>query len=340
MASIAGAIPLGWLGRPLCGLAVVFLTLAISGCACMCGQKTEPAKGAGGDTVAHETDEPAAMAEPVVEPEPSPPPPPAPMPEPEPEPEPAPVVMLDPFVQDIADTTHSFEMVPIPGGPVIVPTDTGDAEVVVDSFWISPTELPWELFDVFFFRLDRRRSMEGSDADAVSRPSRPYLPPDRGYGHDGYPTISISFYSAQTYCEWLSLKTGKTFRLPTEAEWHRVCELGGLAASTQDDHAWHEGNSEGTSHPVGKKTPDANGIYDMWGNVAEWCTDMNGEPITLGGSFRDKPDALGCGARVPPTERWNDSDPQIPKGRWWLADCGWVGFRIVCVPTPEAENGQ
>ena len=239
---------------------------------------------------------------------------------------------LEPLNQEIPDTTVSFEMVPVPAGTVTIETENGPQEVEVGPFWISPTELTWDLYDVFQFRLDRTRSAEGSDADAVTRPSKPYLPPDRGYGHDGYPAISISYKGADSFCKWLSLKTGRNYRLPTEAEWQYVCRLGKVDENAIDEFAWHKGNTDYTTKPVAALKPDARGIYDMYGNVAEWCTDIEGNPVTYGGSFQDTADNLGWAARVPPSERWNDSDPQIPKGTWWLADCGFVGFRIVCVP--------
>ena len=244
----------------------------------------------------------------------------------------SPAVMLDPLTEQISDTTVSFEMIPVPAGKVTIETENGPQEVAVGPFWISPTELTWDLYDVFQFRLDRRRSAEGSDADAVTRPSKPYLPPDRGYGHSGYPAISISYFAAESFCKWLTLKTGRTYRLPTEAEWIHVCRLGNVPSRALHEYAWYNGNTDYTTKPVAMKKPDANGLYDTYGNVAEWCTDLEGNPVTFGGSFRDPIDNQGWTVRVPPTERWNDSDPQIPKGTWWLADCGWVGFRIVCEP--------
>ncbi|MHC4306880.1 MAG: formylglycine-generating enzyme family protein, partial [Planctomycetota bacterium] len=121
-------------------------------------------------------------------------------------------------------------------------------------------------------------------------------------------------------------------RLPTELEWRYVCSLGAIVADRIDDYAWHKGNADFKTHPVGAKTPDALGLGDVWGNASEWCTGTDGEPVTLGGSYRDTAEAVGCAARVPPTAAWNARDPQFPKSIWWLADAGFVGFRIVCVP--------
>ena len=98
---------------------------------------------------------------------------------------------------------------------------------------------------------------------------------------DDYPVEQVNWREAVTFCEKLSQMTGKTYRLPTEAEWEYAARGGQHADSTKyaginniDAVAWY--NSIQT-HPVGQKQPNGLGLYDMSGNVAEWCSDWYGK---------------------------------------------------------------
>jgi formylglycine-generating enzyme required for sulfatase activity len=146
----------------------------------------------------------------------------------------------------------------------------------------------------------------------------------------------VSDQGATAFCVWLSRKTGRRYRLPTEAEWRFACGRGRISAAEVGRYAWYRGNADFKTHAVGTREADAAGLHDMYGNASEWCTGTDGLPVTLGGSYRDPIQRLGCAARVTPSAAWNQSDPQIPRSVWWLADAGFVGFRVVCVPDGKA----
>jgi formylglycine-generating enzyme required for sulfatase activity len=230
------------------------------------------------------------------------------------------------YRESIPGTLVNFEMVPVPGGTVTI----DGKPIKVEPFLIGRTEVTWDMYDVFELSLDTAKGATGSAADAIARPSRPYAAPDYGWGHAGYPAISIARTGAQSFAEWLSAKTGKKFRLPTEAEWAHAAQLAAKnGAASVDALAWHEGNAQGKTHPVASKKPDALGLFDLFGNAAEWVTTGNSDDaVTRGGSFRDPVSALGPAARALQDDSWNARDPQLPKSRWWLSDGPFVGFRL------------
>ncbi len=227
----------------------------------------------------------------------------------------------------IPGTLVAFEMVFVPGGP-------GTGSTAVKPFWIGRTEVSWDMYDVYMHRLDSARS--NAAADAVARPSMPYAVPDYDWGHAGYAAISITYHAAQAFAEWLSAKTGHRYRLPTDAEWtHAATLAAGSAPLTRariDAIAWHRGNAERTTHPIAAKQSDALGLFDLFGNVAEWVSTREPVPVTRGGSFRDDPATLGPALRTPQHPQWTERDPQLPSSRWWLTDGPFVGFRLVRDP--------
>jgi formylglycine-generating enzyme required for sulfatase activity len=175
--------------------------------------------------------------------------------------------------------------------------------------------------------------------------------------------------AAKIYCQWLSAKTGRIYRLPTEAEWEYACRAGtttaysfGDSPELLADYAWHTENANDKYHQVGGKKPNPWGLYDMHGNVAEWVLDRytpDGYPrpaanpvanpmlaptsiyprVVRGGSWDDYPERLRSAARQESTRDWKEQDPQIPQSIWYHTDASFVGFRVVR-PTrsPTAEG--
>ena len=122
---------------------------------------------------------------------------------------------LEPFSQGMKWTDVSFEMRPVPAGTVIV----DGVATEIRPFWIARTETTWDLYDIFVYEIDKEARGEldegEPEADAVTRPSRPYVAPDRGFGHQGYAAISLSAKNAVQYAKWLSAKTGRHYAVPT-----------------------------------------------------------------------------------------------------------------------------
>ncbi len=97
---------------------------------------------------------------------------------------------------------------------------------------------------------------------------------------DGHPVVCVSWNDVVAFCKWLSRRIGRTSRLATEAEWEYVCRAGsagkwcvGNDENRLPDSAWYQNNSGRYTHAVGRKRPNAWGLYDIHGNVWEWCAD-------------------------------------------------------------------
>ena len=109
---------------------------------------------------------------------------------------------------------------------------------------------------------------------------------------ENHPVENVSWKDAVHFCRMLSDSEGIDpdgpygYRLPTEAEWEYACRAGtaGIRYGEIDKIAWYKSNSEGTTHSVGLKEPNPWGLYDMLGNVWEWCSDIYDE--TEYGSYR------------------------------------------------------
>ena len=234
------------------------------------------------------------------------------------------------YHEKIDGTLVSFEMLQVPGGEAEIRRDGASTVVKVESFYIGVTEVTWDLYDVFALELDK--AADRGTSDAIARPSNPYGAPDYGWGHAGFPAISLTRAAAEAFCVWLSKKTAKAYRLPTEAEWARAARLAAgaaLPAERRDAIAWHRGNAEARTHAVATKKPDGLGLFDLFGNAGEWVVPPDGALVLRGGSFRDAADGIGVHSRAVQEPSWNETDPQLPKSKWWLSDAPFAGFRIV-----------
>lgn len=120
---------------------------------------------------------------------------------------------------------------------------------------------------------------------------------------DRHSVVCVSWNDSMAFIDWLKRKTGKQFRLPTEAEWEYAARSGGKrekwsGTSSEGElgqYAWHMGNSGSRMHAVGEKRPNGLGLYDMSGNVWEWCSDWYGENYYQS-SARNNPEGAGNGS--------------------------------------------
>ena len=237
-------------------------------------------------------------------------------------------------------------------------------KVSLSSFYMSIYETSWEQYNTFF---KDETTSRNTDADAITRPSPPYLDFTLGMGKEGFPAGSMQQYGAIMFCRWLYKQTGVFYRLPTEAEWEYACRAGsqdiwptGNDSAALNKVAWNAANSQQKYQAIGTLQPNAFGLYDMLGNVAEWVLDQydstyfnqlqdgvlnpkiaptKRSPRSVrGGSYRDNASELRSANRTLANSIWNRRDPQIPKSKWWNTDAPFVGFRVVRPleqPTPE-----
>ena len=270
----------------------------------------------------------------------------------------------------------NFEMIPIPGGTFTMgspPREKGrkkdegpQREVTLRPFYMGKHEVTWDAYHLFLdLGIKQALSGGGDDdkPDAITYPTPPYADETFGLGRGKSPNIAVTWHAASEFARWISSKTGKTYRLPTEAEWEYACRAGspsaysfGDAPAKLGEHAWFAGNSGKKPHPVGEKKPNAFGLFDMHGNVSEWVIDRYAPdfyakpptpgaslPINLpgdaryphvvrGGSWKEKAPALRCAARRFSEPIWSKQDPQTPQSIWWHTETTEVGFRLVHVP--------
>jgi len=228
----------------------------------------------------------------------------------------------------IKGTTVKFDLVKLPAGKITI----GGKEIEIKPVWIGKNEVTWDEYDVYWQRLDLTAEQVQKGFDAENRPSKPYSPPDRGFGHNGWPAGSICYAEAQKYVKWLSKVTNHKYRLPTEAEWTYACRAGGdgkVDKAALKEIAWYSTNAEDKPHEVGKMKPNAWGLYDTLGNVAEWAVRPDGVGVACGGSFQDDGPDINSDNHAEYDKSWQRDDPQDPKGKSWLSNGAHIGIRVV-----------
>jgi sulfatase modifying factor 1 len=278
------------------------------------------------------------------------------------------------------DDKITFDMVLIPGGDFVMGSPDNETDrqkhegpqhkVKIAPFYLCTTETTIALFRAYYQETvtakkdfveaeaaQKEKEQNKAKVDAISGPTPVYGDMTMGYD-DNHPAIGMTWHNAATFCRWLSLKTGKAYRLPTEAEWEYACRAGskdtyyfGNDARQLKEYAWYIDSSDGETCPVGKKRPNAWGLFDMLGNVREWVSDFysptayqeaaqknpavnptgphKGEVhVARGGDYYSKAKELRCAARSFEQPFWRDGDPQIPKSKWWLPEMDIIGFRL------------
>ncbi|GHT45496.1 hypothetical protein FACS189454_05070 [Planctomycetales bacterium] len=288
---------------------------------------------------------------------------------------------MKPYEETIPGSDQKFKLIPIKGGKFLLGSPDNEEEraddegpqkeIEIQPFWIEEHETTWKEFEQFALKILREKRAKKNDrtdreklADALASPTAPYdissISHDNA-GKAGYPASGMTLYCAQLYCKWLTMVTGRYYRLPTEAEWEYACRAGtktpysfGDDADNADDYAWYFDNSDGKSHKVKTKKPNAWGLYDMHGNLSEWVLeqydvktytnrkDTNGSlpvkkpggegfgQVARGGNCED--DEIGnlrSAKRLQCVADWKKQDPQYPQSIWWATDAAYVGFRVV-----------
>ena len=234
---------------------------------------------------------------------------------------------LDSFEQDALDTQifsdslrtlgYGPQMIKIPGGSFLRGDLQGDgdddekpmSEVSLQAFAISTHEITFNQYDLYC-----RQSRKCDEPD------------DQEWGRGNRPVINVSWKEANTYIQWLADKTGKPYRLPSDAEWEYAHRAGN---STR--YAWGDevesarANCEGCGSiwdgdqtaPVGRFEPNAYGLYDTAGNVFEWVADCFHDRFSEAPADGSPIEKEGCGKRVIRGGAWSFPPHEIRSANRW-----------------------
>jgi cytochrome c nitrite reductase small subunit len=223
------------------------------------------------------------------------------------------------FTEKVPGTSVAFNMIAIPGGTFNMGSPSNEPyrkedegpvrEITISPFYMGEVEVVWSDYEAFFRetrsegRLDPNMVVERNRnaVDGVSGPTPFYGQVDQGWGFGKNPAITMSHYAAQIYCQWLSIKTGKKYRLPTEAEWEYAARgntaspyffegnpkkftrdrfwnsIFGVDTAVINSFVIYTENSGGRTQQADKVAPNPFGLKNMLGNVMEYCSDWYSE---------------------------------------------------------------
>ncbi len=238
-----------------------------------------------------------------------------------------------------------YELVRIPGGVFQMGTREEDIPKLTEKFSGGERYYKWEtprhevrVPDFYMGRYPVTNEEYGRFLAVNKDVKEPEFWGDRKYSQPKQPVVGVSWHDAKKFAEWASL------RLPSEAQWEYACRAGATTEFYTGDNeqdleraGWYEINSDSQLHPVGEKEPNAFGLYDMHGNVFEWCEDdfhesYKGSPGD-GSSWLDSPRIAdrvirgGCWKGAARHCRSGLRGREVPNYRDHI-----LGFRLVCLP--------
>ncbi|HMZ22408.1 MAG TPA: SUMF1/EgtB/PvdO family nonheme iron enzyme [Blastocatellia bacterium] len=234
---------------------------------------------------------------------------------------PKPKLVHQNFTEDLGNGVK-LEMIALPGGTFQMGSNEYDDEKPIHPVTLPP-------FHIGKYQITQ------AQWKAVMRNNPSHFKGDK------LPVENLSWQMATDFCRKLSKKTGKEYRLPTEAEWEYACRAGSTTRYCFGDddaglekYAWYYKNSGGKTHPVGEKLPNDWGLHDMHGNVLEWCRDWYDENYYRQSPKENPPGPSSGEYRVLRGGSWGFINYHRSADR--LRDAPgnfyhYVGFRVCCV---------